>query len=214
MAATANRSAATAVPKNSKKNTGFNTVTLMDCMAEMPPSGGRRPSALTMKAEKAKKIPATSPAPSAAASVRPNINLSMASPVLPARSGGLRAIDHPGRAKAVGQHAELQGPEGFAERHGHLGALGQRVEDALRLGRLLDIERHRHALHLLKPARRRIRGHQRIVAKFQAVMQDLVAPLRRRLVRRGAPCERHHGDDLAAENLGISPQGFLAIAVE
>src|SRR5262245_64610438 len=142
-------SATSAVPKNTKKNTGFSTATLIDCMAEVPPSGGRRPRVVMMKAEKAKKIPATSPAPSAAASVRPNITSSMASQVLPARSGGLRAIDHPGRAEAVGQHAELQGPEGLAEGHGHLGAFGQRIEDALRLGWLLDIERHRHALHLL-----------------------------------------------------------------
>src|SRR4029453_18896084 len=97
-------SAATAVPKKTKKNTGFNTATLMDCMAEMPPSGGRRFRADMMKAEKAKKIPATSPAPSAAASVRPDINSSIASEVLPARSGGLRAIDHPRCAEAVGQH--------------------------------------------------------------------------------------------------------------
>jgi len=30
----------------------------------------------------------------------------------------------------------------------------------------------------------------------------------------GASLERHHGDDLAAENLGIGAEGFLAIAVE
>src|SRR5215510_14865507 len=116
-------SAATAVPKKAKKNTGFSTVTLIDCMAEMPPSGGRRFSAAMMKAEKAKKIPATSPAPSAAASVKPDIRSPIASQVLPARSGGFRAIDHPGRAAAVGQHAEFQGPEGLGERQGYRGAI-------------------------------------------------------------------------------------------
>src|SRR5262245_43129439 len=205
-------SAATAVPKKAKKNTGFSTVMLIDCMAEMPPSGGRRFSAAMMKAEKAKKIPATSPAPSAAASVRPDIRSSIASQSF--RSGGFRAIDHPGRAEAVGQHAELQGPESLAEGHGHRGAIGQRIEDALRLGRVGDIERDLHALHLLKPAVRRVRGHQRIVAKFEAGVQDLLAPFRRRVVGAGTSLERHHGDDLAAEDLGVRPKRFLAIAVE
>jgi hypothetical protein len=55
----------------------------MDCMAEMPPAGERRPRALMMKAEKAKKIPATRPAPRADRNVSANIKRSIAIPRSP-----------------------------------------------------------------------------------------------------------------------------------
>jgi hypothetical protein len=43
---------------------------------------------------------------------------------------------------------------------------------------------------------------------------SVLAPIRGGLFPGWASLERHHGDDLAAENLGISPESFLAIAVE
>ncbi len=58
-----------AVPKNAVKNTGFNTATLMDCMAAMPSAGASRPSAAMTKAEKAKNSPPMSPAPKLATNV-------------------------------------------------------------------------------------------------------------------------------------------------
>ena len=53
------------------KNTGFRTATLMDCMAAMPLAGGRRPSAVITKDEKAKE-PADQAAPSADRNVNTN----------------------------------------------------------------------------------------------------------------------------------------------
>ena len=52
---------------NTDRKTGLITTTLIDCIAEMPAACGRRPSAPMTKVENAKKIPATSPEPSAAA---------------------------------------------------------------------------------------------------------------------------------------------------
>ena len=48
----------------------FSTTTLIDCMAATPCAGGTRAKAFITKFEKAKKIPATRPEPSAAANVR------------------------------------------------------------------------------------------------------------------------------------------------
>jgi hypothetical protein len=69
--------------KKTAKNSGFSTTTLMDCMAEMPPAGERRPRALMMKAEKAKKIPATRLAPRADRNVSANIKRSIPLVALP-----------------------------------------------------------------------------------------------------------------------------------
>lgn len=46
----------------------------------------------------------------------------------------LGIVQHPRRAKALGEHGEALGPKGFARRHGHITrALGQRSEHALEL---------------------------------------------------------------------------------
>ena len=54
-----------AVPRKTVKNTGFSTATLIDCIAAMPPAGGRRPSAVITKVEKTKNRPPIRPEPSA-----------------------------------------------------------------------------------------------------------------------------------------------------
>src|SRR5207248_10870845 len=54
------------------------------------------------------------------------------------RFGRLGAVDHPGRPEAVGAHAEAVRPEGLLEGHGDGAALGERLEDALGVGRLID----------------------------------------------------------------------------
>src|SRR3546814_6417079 len=45
------------------------------------------------------------------------------------------AVDHPGNAEAVDEHAEANGPEGLLERHPHSAVFRQRAENALRLRR-------------------------------------------------------------------------------
>jgi hypothetical protein len=59
----------TAVPKNTAKNHLFST-TLIDCMAATPCAGGTRAKAFITKFENAKKIPATSPEPSADTTIK------------------------------------------------------------------------------------------------------------------------------------------------
>jgi hypothetical protein len=59
---------------------------------------------------------------------------------------GRRRDDHPRDAELVGDRAEALGEEGSAERHLHLPALGERVEPAVAVGRVVRGERQREAL--------------------------------------------------------------------
>jgi hypothetical protein len=52
-----------------------------------------------------------------------------------------RAIDHPGDAELVDAHAESLGEEGLRKRHGDVAALGQRLEPALGIHGILDLQR-------------------------------------------------------------------------
>jgi len=61
------------VPRKASMNTGLSTVALIEFMAAMPCSDGRRPRAAMTKEENAKKMPATSPLPIAAANVSTKI---------------------------------------------------------------------------------------------------------------------------------------------
>src|SRR5262249_50889658 len=67
------------------------------------------------------------------------------------RGSGRRflGIDHPGRAELIDQHAEAMRPESLLDRHMHRALLRQCMEHPLRLRRLGNIERDRHALHRL-----------------------------------------------------------------
>src|SRR5680860_626586 len=67
----------TAVPRNVARNTGFGIVTSIDCMAAIPAGAGIRASAFITAVEKAKKIPAISPQPSAAKRVEANSRASI-----------------------------------------------------------------------------------------------------------------------------------------
>src|SRR5690606_40916633 len=79
---------------------------------------------------------------------------------------GRFAVDHPGHAETVGEHAEALGPEGFLHRHHYLPALGQRREQALALGDAIGVKADRAALDAFiggataELAGQGVRGHQ------------------------------------------------------
>jgi hypothetical protein len=52
----------------------------------------------------------------------------------------LLADDHPRRAKLVGEHREFCGEKGLARWHSHGRLVGECIEDALGLGRLLGVD--------------------------------------------------------------------------
>lgn len=58
------------VPKKTKINNDCKIVVLMDCMADIPCSAGRRASEVIMNAEKVKNMPASKPDPIADAKVK------------------------------------------------------------------------------------------------------------------------------------------------
>jgi hypothetical protein len=59
------------------------------------------------------------------------------------------AIDHPGCAELVDEHAKTQCPESFLDRHLHRAVFGQRLEDAFRVCRSVNVEQYREALRFL-----------------------------------------------------------------
>src|SRR5882757_4387036 len=59
-----------------------------------------------------------------------------------------RAVHHPGDAELIDAHAKTLGEEGLAERHVDAAAIGQRLEAALGIGGILDLERYRKTLRL------------------------------------------------------------------
>src|SRR5215469_4770737 len=59
----------------------------------------------------------------------------------------LLAVDHPGRAEPIGEHAETLCPEGFLDRHAHVSLLRQGGEDAIGFRRFFDAQRHRESFH-------------------------------------------------------------------
>src|SRR5437870_6576018 len=61
------------------------------------------------------------------------------------------AVHHPRDAEAIDEHAEAHGPERLLQRHRHRAVLGERLEDALRLRRLGDADRHGEALRCFIP---------------------------------------------------------------
>src|SRR6478609_2018664 len=68
------------------------------------------------------------------------------------------AEDHPRNAELVGDHAEAFGEEGRRERHLHLAAFGERVEELLGLRNVLDRERERYALEIRLAAAHAVGG--------------------------------------------------------
>src|SRR3954449_1584972 len=57
-----------------------------------------------------------------------------------------RANDHPPYAELVGDHAEALSVEGLRQRHLHLSALRQRIEQSLGVGFVLGVEREGEAV--------------------------------------------------------------------
>src|ERR1700748_3427928 len=68
--------------------------------------------------------------------------------------------NHPRRPETVPQHAEPGGKERIRHRHKDLAAVGQQLEDALRLCIAVDAERKINTAHRLKTLWRHIAAHQ------------------------------------------------------
>jgi hypothetical protein len=124
------------------------------------------------------------------------------------------AVDHPGRAELIDQHAEAGGPERFLDRHPHGSVLGQGMKYPLRLRRIGDTESHGEALHVFRAAGGGIGTHQHLVAHDQASVHDLLAPFRRHMLLRGGAFVRKHRFDPSAENLLVELERRLAVALE
>src|SRR4029450_11355611 len=94
------------------------------------------------------------------------------------RSGRWRhgdfAVDQPGDAEAIDDHAEARGPEGLLERHDDLAVLREVAEDALGGGDARELERQREAFRFLVAAWRDVAAHQRLTGDGHAAVHDLV----------------------------------------
>ena len=109
------------------------------------------------------------------------------------------AAHHPGRAEAVGHHAEPLRPERLLDRHADLPALSQCCKQPLRLGRVVGPDADHRSGRPRIAARRRIRTHQRDAADIEPGVHDLVAELRRRLLRHRQVTVAHCHPGLGAE---------------
>src|SRR5262245_8854041 len=127
---------------------------------------------------------------------------------------GLRTVDHPGNAKTVGAHAEALRPEGLLEGHGHGAVLRQRPENAFSVRRLLDRQHDVEALGHVVAIGRCIATQQELLAEIEARVDDLVAHIRRSLLRAGGFTVGHREHDPAAENFGVEAESFAAVALE
>src|SRR6267143_2226623 len=129
-------------------------------------------------------------------------------------SGCLLAVDHPGYAEPVDEHAESGGPEGPLERHLHFALLRQGVKDSFCLRRILDLERHGKAFWLLIALRGSVRTHQYLASHIQAGMKDFLAPCGRHLLGGRRARVGHHGFDFASQTPFIELERCLALTVE
>src|SRR5215469_17422093 len=101
---------------------------------------------------------------------------SAATPVGPAgRDLRFRAVDHPRDPEAVGAHAEALRPERLLERHADRALLGERLEYALGVGRLVHSHHHVESLRRLVAVRGRIAAEDHLLTDLQPRMDDLVA---------------------------------------
>ena len=96
-------------------------------------------------------------------------------------------VHHPHHAEAVDEHAELCGKEGLGQRHLHLAAFAQAVEEPLGLGLGRDGQRKRKTLEIRRPGAVAV-GHQhRRVADAEAGVHHLLGD-RRAPRAPGCPC--------------------------
>src|SRR2546422_638040 len=100
---------------------------------------------------------------------------------------GFSAVDHPGYAEAIDDHAKASGPERFLERHHNPAVLRQFVKDPLGVRRALDMKRERETLGRLIAIRRDVATHQHLAAEGYAAVHNFVLPVGRNLIRQGRP---------------------------
>src|SRR5207253_6678158 len=100
------------------------------------------------------------------------------------------------------------------EGHGDGAALGERLEDALGVGRLLERRHHREALRRLVAVRRRIAAEQILAAEVDACVDDLPAHFGRRVLGSRGFAVGHREHDSAAESLGVEVESLAAVALE
>src|SRR5260221_4845999 len=128
--------------------------------------------------------------------------------------GGLLAVDHPRNPKLIDAHAETRRPECLLKRHRHVAVLSQRVEDALAISLVFDMDRHIHARGLFITIRRSISAHQSFIADGERRTHDQFMGFRRELIRARHFAPGHLEGYLAAENLLVEFECGLALAVE
>lgn len=117
-------------------------------------------------------------------------------------------------AESIGEHTEEEGPESLLEGHLHGAALGQSVEDALGLCRIVDVNRQRETLRLLIAPGKGVDALQHLIANGERGMDDFVAKVLRELIsRERVPVGRHEGD-FGAQALLPKSKGFLTLAIE
>src|SRR5437870_937848 len=126
----------------------------------------------------------------------------------------LSDVNHPWNAEPISEHSEPSCPERLLKLHFHRPVPCQRVEDALCLRRVLEVQIHREALGLLIRICWYIRALQHVVAHNQGRVNDLVAPLRLDLITFRSFPILHQECDLAAEARFIELKGCFALAVE
>src|ERR1700674_2454016 len=114
----------------------------------------------------------------------------------------LLAVNHPGYAESIHNHAEAHRPEGLLQRHLHLTALLQFLKGAFCFRSVFHADRQREALWLLIAVGRRIAAHQHRASHGHSGMNNLITPFWRHLLRRRRLTVGHHG-------LNFSAQAFL-----
>src|SRR5262245_15977295 len=140
-------------------------------------------------------------------------------------SRGLGCYDHPAHAELVGEHAEAGGEEGLDQRLLDLAAIGEAVEDPLRLGIVLRLNSERDAGKMGLARAVAVRRHDQRLADPELRMHDLVARMGRRPAHVPAAffgrgfhgrriLEAHPHIHLGADRLGVEIERLFGTALE
>ena len=130
---------------------------------------------------------------------------------------GWRDANHPTHAKTVFEHSETRGPEGFAERHPHLPAFGERGKETIGFRFAGDREGKSESLKVRLLGVASVRGHQRGLPNAKTGMHDFIFVTRRDHAgfwRFGAFLVTHHHLDFGTESFAVKFDGLFAVAVK